>query len=40
MFESEKELACHVIWGLEQRGEEGQYSVDFVNVRPPLHSFT
>nr|WP_069791633.1 IS630 family transposase [Cyanobacterium sp. IPPAS B-1200]OEJ77793.1 DDE endonuclease [Cyanobacterium sp. IPPAS B-1200] len=40
MFETEKELACHVIWGLEHRGEKGQYSVDFVNVRPHLHSFT
>lgn len=34
MFETESELACHVIWGLENRGEKGGHSVDFVNLRP------
>ena len=33
MFESEKELACHVIWGLEARGEKKAHEVEFVDVR-------
>ncbi len=34
MFESEQELACHVIWGLESRGEQGGHQVEFVNLKP------
>lgn len=38
MFETESELACHVIWGLENRGEKAGHVVDFVNLRPSLQS--
>ena len=40
MFETELELACHVIWGLENRGEEAGHTVDFVNLRPLLQPVT
>ena len=40
MFETESELACHVIWGLENRGEEAGHTVDFVNLRPLLQPVT
>lgn len=33
MFDSEQELACHVIWGLESRGEQGGHKVEFVNLK-------
>lgn len=33
MFESEQELACHVIWGLESRGEQAGHKVEFVNLK-------
>ncbi|AFZ54922.1 MAG: hypothetical protein Kow0091_25690 [Geminocystis sp.] len=33
MFESEKELACHVIWGLESRGEKNNHNLKFINLK-------
>lgn len=40
MFETESELACHVIWGIENRGEQAGHSVEFVSLRAPLQSET
>jgi transposase len=33
MFDSEQALACHVIWGLESRGEQAGHEVQFINVK-------
>lgn len=40
MFETESELACHVIWGIENRGEKAGHTVDFINLRPSSQSIT
>ena len=40
MFETKSGLACHVIWGLENRGEEAGHTVNFVNLRPLLQPVT
>ena len=40
MFESEKELACEVIFGLEARGKQNSHATEYVNLRQPQHSVT
>ena len=40
MFESESELACHVIFGLESRGESHGHTVQYVNLRSMQQSVT
>jgi len=36
MFESEPELAYHVLEGIEARGEANGHQVEYVNLRPNL----
>ena len=33
MFDSEQELACHVVFGLEARGERNCHTTEYVNLR-------
>lgn len=40
MFESEEELACEVIFGLDARGQRNSHSTEYVNLRQPKHSVT
>lgn len=35
MFESEKELACEVIFGLDARAQQHSHSTEYVNLRQP-----
>ena len=34
MFESEQELACHVVFGLEARGKRNGHTTEYLNLRP------
>lgn len=40
MFESEAELAYHVVEGIEARGEAHGHQVEYVNLRPTLQPVT
>ena len=40
MFESEQELACHVVFGLEARGKRNGHATEYLNLRPSALSVT
>lgn len=40
MFESEAELAYHVVEGLDARGQKNGYTPEYVNLRPSLQPVT
>lgn len=40
MFESERELACEVLFGLDARAQRQSHSTQYVQLRQPQHSVT